>query len=474
MESSPILLLPLALLFLGCQGPSEEATPATKEARDTDVPALSDADIYDLVRRSYPYVAMYNVNNKFAMKQGGWNTVDADTQLKDHTMREIARPNNDTLYISALLDLRKDPVILEMPAFDSDYVSLMVTGYDHHVNIPMATRLGDFGKPEKILFYTERTEGYDGEPVEGVDRVFEASGDFISAVLRIMPHAADEERFNRIVEQMEQVRIETLSEFRGKPAKPIDDIEFPAVGQRDADIFGDNLLEVMQFVFSHTTFDADNELDQALLAAYEPLGVVPGQPYDAAKVAAIDGAKFREVSERVFAEEMARITDEAFKEQELVGKFKPKGETPLELLLFQSVLGPIGMPATEAVYPAVNTTDGKPLNAMHDYVIRMSADELPPTDVFWSFTLYDLQNGFFIPNDRKKYSVGENAGMQLDEDGGIAVYIAAEKPESVPEENWLPINRKDEDMDVILRIYVPNLEELETWAPPKAERIDAR
>ena len=474
MESSPILLLPLALLFLGCQGPSEEATPATKEARDTDVPALSDADIYDLVRRSYPYVAMYNVNNKFAMKQGGWNTVDADTQLKDHTMREIARPNNDTLYISALLDLRKDPVILEMPAFDSDYVSLMVTGYDHHVNIPMATRLGDFGKPEKILFYTERTEGYDGEPVEGVDRVFEASGDFISAVLRIMPHAADEERFNRIVEQMEQVRIETLSEFRGKPAKPIDDIEFPAVGQRDADIFGDNLLEVMQFVFSHTTFDADNELDQALLAAYEPLGVVPGQPYDAAKVATIDGAKFREVSERVFAEEMARITDEAFKEQELVGKFKPKGETPLELLLFQSVLGPIGMPATEAVYPAVNTTDGKPLNAMNDYVIRMSADELPPTDVFWSFTLYDLQNGFFIPNDRKKYSVGENAGMQLDEDGGIAVYIAAEKPESVPEENWLPINRKDEDMDVILRIYVPDLEELETWAPPKAERIDAR
>ena len=474
MESSPILLLPLALLFLGCQGPSEEATPATKEARDTDVPALSDADIYDLVRRSYQYVAMYNVNNKFAMKQGGWNTVDADTQLKDHTMREIARPNNDTLYISALLDLRKDPVILEMPAFDSDYVSLMVTGYDHHVNIPMATRLGDFGKPEKILFYTERTEGYDGEPVEGVDRVFEASGDFISAVLRIMPHAADEERFNRIVEQMEQVRIETLSEFRGKPAKPIDDIEFPAVGQRDADIFGDNLLEVMQFVFSHTTFDADNELDQALLAAYEPLGVVPGQPYDAAKVAAIDGAKFREVSERVFAEEMARITDEAFKEQELVGKFKPKGETLLELLLFQSVIGPIGMPAGEAVYPGVTTTDGKPINAMHDYVIRMSADELPPTDVFWSFTLYDLQNGFFIPNDRKKYSVGENAGMKLGEDGGIAVYIAAEKPEGVPEENWLPINRKDEDMDVILRIYVPDLEELETWEPPKAERIDAR
>ena len=459
--------LAVAAIVLGASGCGKTEAP-------TATGGLTDAEIDNIVRRSYQYVAMYNVNNKFAMKQGGWNTVDADTQLKDHTMREIARPNNDTLYISALLDLRKDPVILEMPAFDSDYVSLMVTGYDHHVNIPMATRLGDFGKPEKILFYTERTEGYDGEPVEGVDRVFEATGDFISAVLRIMPHASDEERFNRIVQQMEQVRIETLSEFRGEPAKPIDDIEFPAVGQRDADIFGDNLLEVMQFVFNHTTFDANNELDQALLAAYGPLGVVPGQPYDAVEVATIDGAKFREVSERIFAEEMARITDEAFVLEQTIGKFEPKGETPLELLLFQSVLGPIGMPAGEAVYFALNAVDGKPLNAMNDYVIRMTADELPPTDVFWSLTLYDFQNGFFIPNDRKKYSVGENAGMQLDEDGGITVYVAAEQPEGVPEENWLPINRKDEAIDVTLRIYVPDLEALETWEVPKAERIDAR
>jgi hypothetical protein len=115
---------------------------------------------------------MYNVNNKFALKQGGWNTVDADTKLKDHTMREIARPNNDTLYIGVMLDLRKDPVILEMPAFDSKYVSLMITGYDHYVNVPMATRLGDFQKPEKILVYSARTEGYKGEPLKGIDRTF--------------------------------------------------------------------------------------------------------------------------------------------------------------------------------------------------------------------------------------------------------------------------------------------------------------
>ena len=71
--------------------------------------------------------------------------------------------------------------------------------------------------------------------------------------------------------------------------------------------------------------------------------------------------------------------------------------------------------------------------------------------------MYELNNGFFIPNDQKKYSVGENAGMKLNKDGGIEVYVAAEKPKGVPEENRLPINSNDEEMDIVLRVYVANL-----------------
>jgi hypothetical protein len=431
---------------------------------------LSDAQVENIVRRSYQYVAMYNVNNKFALKQGGWNTVVADTKLKDHTMREIARPNNDTLYISCMLDLRKDPVILEMPAFDSKYVSLMITAYDHYVNIPTSTRQGDFRKPVKVLIYSARTEGYKGEPVKGVGRIFEATGDFVSAVFRIMPHGNDPERFKRIVQQMQSVKLVTLSEYRGGKVKPIDDIKSPPVGKTDADVFGNNLPEVMQFVFNHTTFDPKNEIDKAVLAAYQPLGVAPGRTFDPARVAKIDGARFRKTAERIAAAELAKTNDPGFKKV-MSSMFQPKGRMTLELLLSQSVIGPIGMPAVEAVYPPVVTTDGKPMNAQHDYVIRMSKKDLPPAKAFWSITLYDLQNGFFIPNDRKKYSVGENAGMKLDKDGGIAIYIAAQKPKGVPEENWLPINRKDEAIGAIMRIYVPDLEKMKTWEAPKAERV---
>jgi len=462
-----------SLLLLGCG--KDEPAPTTSAGPGSKVEAagaeLTDAQIENIVRRSYQYVAMYNVNNKFAMKQGGWNTLAVDTQLKDHTMREIARPNNDTLYISCMLDLRKDPVILEMPAFDSKYVSLMVTGYDHYVNVPMSVTKGDFKKPAKVLFYTARTDGYDGSKVEGVDRNFDMTGDFVSAVFRIMPHANNKVRFAKIMEQMQAVKLMTLSEFQGKPAKPINDVRFPDVGKTDLDVYENNFLEVMQFVVNHTTFDPKDELDQAFLAALKPLGAEPGKTFAMDKVMHIDAKQFRSIAEQVQKSEFARAMDPAETAKYGMSLFKTKGEMQQSLLLMQSVIGPIGLPATEAMYPPVPTVDGQPMNAQNDYVIRMTKDEMPPAKAFWSLTLYDSANGFFIPNDRKKYSVGENGGMKLNDDGGIEISVAAEKPEGVPEENWLPINRQDENLDIILRVYAPDLDKMKTWSPPRAEMV---
>ena len=188
-----VRLLALCGLLIGCE-PASGPPAAETETSASEQPAVasptSEAELGNLVRRSYQYVALYNVTNKFAMAQGGWNTCRADTELKDHTLRDIARPNNDTLYTSCLLDLRSESIVVNIPAFDSKYASLMVTGYDHYVNVPLSTGRGDFRAPQTMLFYSARTEGYDGEPVDGVDHVFEATGDFISAVFRVMPREA--------------------------------------------------------------------------------------------------------------------------------------------------------------------------------------------------------------------------------------------------------------------------------------------
>jgi hypothetical protein len=347
----------------------------------------------------------------------------------------------------------------------------MTSGYDHYVEIPMSTVEGDFKKPRTILFYTKRTNGYSGGKVEGIDEIFEMTGDFVSATLRVMPHANEPERYNRIIKQINAIKGMSLSEFLGKPAREIDDVTFPPYGKTDADVFGNNLLEVMQFVFNHTTFDPQFALDSAVLALYAPLGVEPGKEYNPEKVAKIDGKKFREISIKVRDEELAKMNNPEAFHRLLPTLFLPKGSAGLESLLLPSVVGPIGQPAKEAMYPPIVTEDTAPLNALNDYVIRMTKEELPPANAFWSFTLYDALNGFFIPNEHKKYSVGENAGMKLNKEGGIEIYIAPEKPAGVPDENWLPIERKDLELSIILRIYAPDLQKMKTWKAPRAEKI---
>ena len=276
------------------------STGIVSMAKAREAVELSDAQMEELVKRSYQYVAMFNVNNKFAvdpdnpLSSGGYNRVRANTTLADHTVQAIARPNNDTLYVVAMVDVTKEPIVMELPAFDSKYVSLMVTAYDHYVNIPMSTSLGDFGKPSTILFYSKRTPGYDGAPVKGVDKMFEVTGDFVSAVLRVMPHAAEPERLKANLNAMRSVDLEPLSEFQGKqdddphfvpwgsPSGVENNLDvkkdmarFPDFGS-DFEIFEDRFLEVMQFVMNHTTFDSDNEVDSALLDILKPLGVAPG------------------------------------------------------------------------------------------------------------------------------------------------------------------------------------------------------
>ena len=56
---------------------------------------LSTSQLEDLVRRYWQYVAMFDVNNKYALDpdnpqtSGGYNRVFADTDLVDHTSKHL-------------------------------------------------------------------------------------------------------------------------------------------------------------------------------------------------------------------------------------------------------------------------------------------------------------------------------------------------------------------------------------------------
>jgi len=462
-----ITCLAALTLLVGCE---------KKEAKQGAIVELSDAQVEDIVRRSYQYVAMYNVIQKFALDPAsgglfmdGFNKPVAATELTDHTMTSIARPNNDTLYQGAVLDLRLDPVIIEFPAIDSKYAVLETSGYDHYPGVPLATTKGDFRIPTKVLFYTDRTEGYHGGKIKGVDQIIKADGDFLLAFLRAMPHQADPARMERIIQALESVKVLTLSEYQGKPARDYSDVKFPAYGKSDIEVFANNLPEVIQFVFNHTTFDPDNAMDQALLEAYKPFGIEPGKTFDVTKVAELKGPRLRKAAKQVAKKALIDVTNPEFLAKTAHQVFMPKGQIDLEPQVVQSVTGPIGLPAYQARYLPVSTKDGKPMNAQHDYILKMSKEGLPPATAFWSLTLYDQANGFFIPNEQKKYSVGENAGFKLNAEGGIEIVISVKKPEGVPDENWLPINRGDIELSLMYRIYAPDAEKMKTWEMSQPE-----
>ncbi len=438
---------------------------------------LSRADAENIVRRSYQYVALYNTllnftfNKKNPFASGGWNQTHYPEGLMDASVRAIPRPNNDTLYVLSMLDLRAEPVIIHYPAFSSKFVSLETSALDHYVDSPLATSKGDFKKPMSILYYSARTEGYSGEPVRGVDKIMEMSGDYAVAFLRVMPEANDPVKFKANMAAIQNLKLQTLSEFQGKPRRPVNKVVYPPYGAA-SDTFQNHFLEVMQFVFNHTTFDPRNEMDQAALAALKAVGVEPGKQYDANQVPEIDGKQLAAVAAEIAKKQNAIWNDPRAAAPFQFKMFQPKGHMDIDTMVLQSAVGPLGQPADQAMYPGVATSDGKPMNAQHDYMIRMTKAELPPAIAFWSATLYDAKEGFFIPNKQKKYSVGENAGMKLNASGGIEIHIAAEQPQGVPAENWLPITREDLELDVIMRVYQPDLQKMKTWNAPMAEKVD--
>jgi len=286
-----------------------------------------------------------------------------------------------------------------------------------------------------------------------------------------MPEASDPEKFKANLAAIRKLELQTLSEYRGQQAKAAEEPHMPAYGS-DQMVFSNNFQEVMQFVFNHTTFDAGNAMDQAALAALAKVGVAPGKEFDANTVPEVDGKRLAAVAAKIAARQDEIWNNPKEAAPYLEKTFLPKGHMDLDAMVLQSVVGPLGQPAYEAMYPGIATADGQPMNAQHDYVIRMAKDGLPPAIAFWSLTLYDTEQGFFIPNKENKYSVGENAGMKLDDSGGIAIYIAAEQPQGVPAENWLPITRGDLGIDVIMRVYQPDLKKMKTWKAPKAEMIN--
>ena len=95
-----------------------------------------------------------------------------------------------------------------------------------------------------------------------------------------------------------------------------------------------------------------------------------------------------------------------------------------------------------------------------------------PAKDFWSVVVYDLWTRSMLANGQPFPSINSYAqGVELDEDGGVTVYIGPELPEG-KEGNWIR-TLPDVGWFPMLRLYGPLETWIDrTWKPDDVEPID--
>ena len=124
----------------------------------------------------------------------------------------------------------------------------------------------------------------------------------------------------------------------------------------------------------------------------------------------------------------------------------------------------------DALYPSTDIdSQGRPLTGDHVYQIRFAPGQTPPARAFWSVTAYDAEG--FLQNTQR-HLVGDRDGLVFDGDGGLTLTISAERPNQRPQSNWLPV-APGAPFQLTARLYDPEPQALSgAWRMPAVERVE--
>ena len=128
----------------------------------------------------------------------------------------------------------------------------------------------------------------------------------------------------------------------------------------------------------------------------------------------------------------------------------------------------------EAIYmDARNDDKGKPFDGAKKYRIHFDKGQLPPAKAFWSVSMYNIDDGSFVENPIKRYTLGDRTpGIVTNDDGSFDIFIQHDAPTGPTERaNWLPSPQGGFYLN--LRLYVPDGSlQKGTWKPPVVQAAD--
>ena len=117
----------------------------------------------------------------------------------------------------------------------------------------------------------------------------------------------------------------------------------------------------------------------------------------------------------------------------------------------------------DAIFMTTDLGSGKKLDGANRYVLHFDPQQLPPTEGFWSLSMYDDDKHRFVPNPANRYNIGSTDKLKMNADGSLDIVMSQANPGG--DVNWLPAPKGP--FSVMLRVYWPKQELIDArWNPP--------
>jgi hypothetical protein len=448
------------------QDAREEATRNSSEvaevasARTKVLSAYSGALALSAATWGAPLVTMYALRYHDALGPDAKAAPNAIWRMEDISTPELSQaagyvsPNVNTLYGFGFLDLAAQPIILTVP--DSNGRYYMVEIVDFWTNA--FAYVGGVATGFKGGKFALVGPGWNGRLPPDV-KCIDAPTRWVLIQPRVHVHGRDDLPAAKVV--LDAITVEGLAESSGEKAPAAPAYHYAAPEFRDAKLPVSVLAfkDPLQFweILAEALIENAPPPDQtsALLPLFEPLGFVPGKPWDRSKIDPVVAETMAKVAKGL-GRTLALLPGATFRNgwrrsPSTIGDFGAD-------YLTRARTARNGLTANtprEAIYMGgFAGNDGKPLSGSNRYAVTFKV--LPPflEPGFWSLTLYDSANNYTVPNPINRYALGsDDKTLQLNADGSLTIYLQRENPGRAKEANWLPAPAGQ--YYLLLRAYMP-------------------
>jgi hypothetical protein len=402
-----------------------------------------------------------------------FNELVSKTELLGPEFKEIVRPNNDTLYALAWLDLRAQPIVITIPEVKDRYYSVQLVDMFTHNFVYLGTRAtgGEAGS------YVVAGPQWEGSKPGDTKGVFRSGSNFVYCIIRTEVDGPKD--VAAVVELQKQYRLTPMNVFLGRSRVPVAaGITFPAYDPNKAK--SASFIDLLNFLLALVVISPE---EQELMARFAGIGIRPG----ALSASLGLSAELRNAVDAGAGRAMVALNNAAAKPSELQGitvradhgwegidgLFGPGEAMRSKYLVraFAAMMGLYGNDTIEAYYPFGNSdAGGNPLDgSKHDYVMRFEKDEMPQVDAFWSMTMYSLPDQLMVANPIDRYSIGDRSKLTYGTDGSLTIYVQHASPGQKKESNWLPA--PDRPFSLQFRMYLPKPEALDPLYLPPPVRV---